>query len=116
MAEHADNPNVELVNRFLRAQNLEQVARVDEAIELYESMLAGGFDSVGPYDRLIEIYSGRALHGEVVRVAGVALVNVHTYPEKKRWYEQTRDTAAQAATAVPRAVPKGAPKRGASPA
>ncbi len=108
MAEHADNPNVELVNRFLRAQNLEQVARVDEAIELYESMVAGGFDSVGPYDRLIEIYSGRALHGEVVRVAGAALEQVHTYPEKKQWYEGMRDAAAKAAGSVPRAAPKTA--------
>ncbi|HEV2755546.1 MAG TPA: hypothetical protein VG318_07190 [Actinomycetota bacterium] len=101
-----ENANVDMVKRFLRGQNLEQVARVDEAIELYESMLAGGFDSVGPYDRLIEIYSARALHGDVVRVAGVALVQVHTYPEKKQWYEQMRDAAAKAATSVPRAAPK----------
>jgi glutathione S-transferase len=114
VAEHAENPNVEMVKRFLRAQNLEQVARVDEAVELYEGMLAGGFDSVGPYDRLIEIYSGRALHGEVVRVADVALVNVHTYPEKKDWYRQMREAAAAAATSVPKAVPKPGP--GATPA
>ena len=114
MAEHTDNPNVRMVERFLRAQNLEQVARVDEAVELYETMLASGFDSVGPYDRLIEIYSGRALHGEVVRVAGVALDHVHTYPEKRHWYEQTREAAAKAATVVPKAAPK--PGAGPSPA
>ena len=104
------NANVDMVKRFLRGQNLEQVARVDEAVDLYESMLAGGFDSVGPYDRLIEIYSGRALHGEVVRVAEAALDQVHTYPEKKQWYGQMRDAAEKAATAVPRAVPKATPK------
>jgi hypothetical protein len=102
-----ENANVEMVKRFLRGQNLEQVARVDEAVELYESMLAGRFDSVGPYDRLIDIYSGRSLHGEVVRVAEAAIVQVHTYPEKTRWYEQMRDAAAKAATSgVPRATPK----------
>ena len=105
------NANVAMVKRFLRAQNLEQVARVDEAIELYETMLTGGFDSVGPYDRLIEIYSGRALYGEVIRVADVALVNVHTYPEKRTWYEQMRDAAAAAAVTTPKAVPKATPKR-----
>lgn len=101
-----ENVNVEMVKRFLRGQNLEQVARVDEAIELYEGMVERGFDSVGPYDRLIEIYSGRALHADVVRVSGAALAQVHTYPEKKQWYEQMRDAAARAATSVPRAVPK----------
>lgn len=106
MAEHAENPNVDLVHRFLRAQNLEQLARVDEAVELYETILAAGFDSVGPYDRLIEIYSNQARHVEVVRVVGAALENVHTYPEKRRWYEQTRAAARTAVSAVPRATPK----------
>lgn len=106
VAENAGNPNVDLVHRFLRAQNLEQVARVDEAIELYETMLAEEFDSIGPYDRLIEIYSNRARHGEVVRVAGAALEHVHTYAEKRRWYEQTREAAQKAAGAVPKAAPK----------
>lgn len=106
MAEHDENPNVDLVNRFLRAQNLEQVARVDEAVELYESILAAEFDSIGPYDRLIEIYSHRAAHREVVRVADAALAAVHTYPEKRRWYEQMREAAARAAAAVPKAAPK----------
>ncbi len=106
MAEHAENPNVDLVHRFLRAQNLEQVARVDEAVELYETILDAGFDSVGPYDRLIEIYSNQARHAEVVRVAGSALENVHTYPEKRRWYEEMRAAARAAASAVPKATPK----------
>ena len=106
MAEHAENPNVELVNLFLRGQNLEQVARVDEAIELYEAILAAGFDSIGPYDRLIEIYSHRAAHREVVRVADAALAAVHTYPEKRRWYEQMREAALKAASGVPKATPK----------
>jgi hypothetical protein len=101
-----ESVNVVLVKRFLRAQNLEQVARVDEAIELYEEMLGERFDSIGPYDRLIDIYSNRAAHAEVVRVAEAALANVHTYPEKLQWYEQMRAAAAKAATAVPKAVPK----------
>jgi hypothetical protein len=106
VAAHEDNPNVELVNRFLRGQNLEQVARVDEAIELYESILAAEFDSMGPYDRLIEIYSNRAAHRDVVRVADAALAAVHTYPEKRRWYEQMREAAQKAASSVPKAAPK----------
>lgn len=109
VAEHDDNPNVELVNRFLRGQNLEQVARVDEAVELYETILDAGFDSVGPYDRLIEIYSNRAAHREVVRVAGAALAAVHTYPEKRQWYEQMREAALKASSAVPKAAPKRSP-------
>ena len=110
MVEHDGNPNVAMVHSFLRAQNLEQVARVDEAIELYEAMLAEEFDSVGPYDRLIQIYSGRALHAEVVRVADAALAAVHTYPEKRQWYEQMKEAARAAAVAVPQAVPKAIPK------
>jgi hypothetical protein len=106
VAEHDENPNVDLVNRFLRAQNLEQVARVDEAVELYESILEARFDSIGPYDRLIEIYSNRAAHRDVVRVADAALDAVHTYPEKRRWYEQMRESASAAASAVPKAAPK----------
>ncbi len=106
VAEHDENPNVALVNRFLRAQNLEQVARVDEAVELYETILEARFDSIGPYDRLIEIYSHRAAHRDVVRVADAALEAVHTYPEKRRWYEQMRAEALKAASSVPRAAPK----------
>ena len=109
MAEHDENPNVDLVNRFLRAQNLEQVGRVDDAVELYETILAARFDSIGPYDRLIEIYSNRAAHREVVRVADAALDAVRTYPEKRRWYEEMRDAAAKAASAVPKAAPKRPP-------
>jgi hypothetical protein len=108
VAEHDDNPNVDLVNRFLRGQNLEQVARTDEAVELYETILAARFDSVGPYDRLIEIYSNRAAHREVVRVADAALEAVQTYPEKRRWYEQMREAAEKAASSVPKAAPKRA--------
>ena len=108
VAAQEENPNVDLVNRFLRAQNLEQVTRVDEAVELYESMLEAGFDSIGPYDRLIEIYSNRAAHREVVRVAGAALTAVHTYPEKRAWYEQMLAAAEKAAAAVPQAAPKRA--------
>ena len=46
---------VDLVKEFLRGQNLEQLGRVDEAIDLYEHSISAGFDSPGPYDRLIEM-------------------------------------------------------------
>ncbi|MDQ3958475.1 MAG: hypothetical protein M3273_09160 [Actinomycetota bacterium] len=98
--------NVDLVRQFLRAQNLEQVGRVEDAIELYEAMLAERFDAVGPYDRLIEIYSADARHADVVRVAEVAVASVHTYPEKQRWYDDMKEAARRAAGAVPKATPK----------
>ena len=97
---------VDLVKEFLRGQNLEQLGRVDEAIELYEHAVGADFDSPGPYDRLIEIYSQRALHLEVVRIAGAALAAVHTHPDKYRWYESMADAAKRAATKVPAAAPK----------
>ena len=97
---------LDLVNRFLRAQNMEQVGRVDEAIELYESAVAAGFDSIGPYDRLIQLYADRALHREVVRVAEAALQNVRTYEDKRQWYERMRDAAEESATKLPRPSPR----------
>lgn len=97
---------VELVKAFLRAQNLEQLGRVEEATELYEQAVAGGFDSTGPYDRLIALYSHQALHGDVARVSEQALVNVHTHAEKRAWYERMRDEAQRAAAKVPEAAPK----------
>src|ERR687891_902544 len=98
--------NVELVKRYLRAQNLEQVGRTDEAIAHYEAAVEAGFDSTGPYDRLITIYSNRALHHDVVRVVDAALTAVHTHPEKRAWYERMRTDALEAQRKVPRAAPK----------
>ncbi len=98
--------NVELVRHFLRAQNLEQVGREAEAVTLYEEAVAAGFDSTGPYDRLIAIYARQALHAHVVRVAEAALVHVHTHTEKRAWYERMRTEAQRAAVKVPRAAPK----------
>jgi tetratricopeptide (TPR) repeat protein len=98
--------NVELVRIYLRAQNLEQVGRVDEAIELYEQVVAEDFDSSGPYDRLIALYSHRSLHDDVVRVAEAAIRNVHTYDEKSSWYELMRAEAIKERSTVPRAVPR----------
>ena len=98
--------NVEMVKIFLRAQNLEQVGRMDEAIELYEQAVADSFDSSGPYDRLIALYSHRSLHDEVVRVAEAAIRNVHTYEEKTSWYELMRAQALKERSRVPRAVPR----------
>jgi tetratricopeptide (TPR) repeat protein len=98
--------NVEVVKRFLRAQNLEQLGRVDEAIELYESAVTEQFDSTGPYDRLIGIYSHRAQHADVVRVATSALEHVQTHEEKRAWYREMQDLARRAAADVPAAAPK----------
>ncbi|MPZ68335.1 MAG: hypothetical protein GEU71_02270 [Actinobacteria bacterium] len=99
--------NVEMVKAFLKAQNMEQVGRMDEAISLYEGTVEGGFDSTGPYDRLIALHSSAARHADVIRIAEAALVNVHTYPDKKAWYERIRHEALKAQeTAVPRATPK----------
>ena len=100
---------IEGVKAFLRGQNLEQVGRTDEAIELYESVTRSGFDAIGPYDRLIALYSNRALHREVIRVADLALANVHTHEQKREWYRQMSAAATQALGDVPRAAPK---KRG----
>ncbi|HEV3472279.1 MAG TPA: hypothetical protein VG408_03620 [Actinomycetota bacterium] len=97
---------VDLVNAFLRGQNLEQIGKDDEAIALYELAVAGAFDAPGPYDRLIAIYSNRAMHLEVVRVAEAALAHVHTYAEKRAWFERMRREASAAYEKVPRAAPK----------
>jgi hypothetical protein len=98
--------NVEQVKRYLRGQNLEQVGRIDEAIELYEAGVAARFDSSGPYDRLIALYSHRAMHADVVRVAEAALANVHTHESKRDWYETMRAQAIAAQQRVPPAAPK----------
>src|SRR5688500_4557845 len=97
---------IEAVKRFLRAQNLEQLGRVDEAVDIYEEVVGGGFDSIGPYDRLITIYSSRSLHNEVVRVADLALAHVHTYAQKRELYEKMKDAALKAQSDVPKAAPK----------
>lgn len=97
---------VELVEGFLRGQNLEQLGRVDEALRLYEDALEHAFDSPGPYDRLIYLYSERALHRDVIRVADRALVCVHTHDDKRRWYEEMKSSAAAAMKKVPKAAPK----------
>ena len=98
--------NVDLVKSFLRAQNLEQLGRIDEAVELYEEMIASGFDAGGPYDRLIALYSNQARHKDVERIADAALTNVHTHEQKRGWYAQMRDAALDAAGNVPAAAPK----------
>lgn len=98
--------NTELVRGFLRGQNLEQIDRVDDAIELYEVAVAARFDSSGPYDRLIALYSHRAMHADVVRVTEAAIANVHTHIEKKHWYETMRAEAIKAQKRIPTAVPK----------
>jgi tetratricopeptide (TPR) repeat protein len=100
--------DVELVRHFLRGQNLEQIGHVDEAIELYELAVTHDFDSTGPYDRLIDIYANRARHQDVIRVAEAALRHVHTYEDKRGWYERMRADARRAQTKLPRAVAKRA--------
>jgi hypothetical protein len=98
--------NVDAVRAYLRGQNLEQVGRVDEAVALYEDAVTAGFDSSGPYDRLIAIYADRALHREVVRVTEAALDHVHTHSAKQAWYERMRDDARRASSSTPRAAPR----------
>ena len=98
--------NVDLVRDFLRGQNLEQLGRIDEAITLYENAVESAFDSSGPYDRLITLYADQARHSDVVRVAEAALVHVHTYADKKGWYEVMRAEALKAQSRVPKAAPK----------
>lgn len=98
--------NVDLVKAFLRAQNLEQLGRTEDAVALYEAAIEHRFDATGPYDRLITLYSNQARHREVERVAAAALENVHTHEQKKEWYAQMRQAAIDAAGDVPKAAPK----------
>lgn len=97
---------VELVRHYLRGQNLEQVGRTDEAIELYEAAVSGAFDSAGPYDRLIALYGQRAEHREVIRICDAALGQVRTYDQKRAWYRKTKEEAGRAGANVPTATPK----------
>ncbi|MGH2775819.1 MAG: hypothetical protein ACRDJT_10375 [Actinomycetota bacterium] len=98
--------NVELVKRFLKAQNLEHVGRVDDAVGLYESIVEARFDSSGPYDRLIALYDHRARHRDVVRIAEAALAHVQTYDDKRAFYERTRSDALKAIGRLPQAEPR----------
>jgi len=98
--------NVDLVKTFLRAQNLEQLGRIDEAVALYEEVIAQRFDSTGPYDRLISLYSNQARHKEVQRVSDAALAHVHTHKQKRAWYEDMKRAALDADRDVPKAAPK----------
>ena len=100
---------VDHVKSYLRGQNLEQLGRVDEAIESYESAVAAGFDSTGPYDRLITIYSSRSLHADVVRVIDSALENVQTHEDKRAWYRTIRSEAVRLGGTVPEAAPRRNP-------
>ncbi len=106
-----DDPNetMALVRGYLKGQNLEQIGRVDDAVELYEAAVEKSFDSTGPYDRLIHIYADSARHEDVIRVAESAIRNVHTHDAKRAWYERMRGAAQEALAKVPRAAPR---KRG----
>jgi hypothetical protein len=96
----------DIVGLYLRAQNLEQVRRTDEAVALYEEAIAAGFDSAGPYDRLIAIYLASERHADVVRVATAALSNVRTFPDKHAWYESVQSGSRDAQAKQP--DPRGA--------
>lgn len=89
-------PPEDLVRDYLRAQNLEQVGRTDDAIEHYERAVRFGFDAAGPYDRLIAIYRSREAHAEVARVADAALARVRTYEDRRAFYERMRVGATEA--------------------
>jgi len=98
--------NVELVKRFLKAQNLEQVGRIEDALGLYESIVEARFDSSGPYDRLIALYGHHARHRDVMRIAEAALAYVQTYDDKRAFYERTRVEALKAIGRLPQAEPR----------
>jgi len=98
--------NVEIVRSYLRGQNLEQVGRVDDATLLYERAVEQAFDAAGPYDRLIAIYSDRARHRDVERVAEAALAHVQTHAAKRAHYERALVEARKAAVRLPQAAPK----------
>lgn len=91
----------ETVRNFLRAQNLEQLQRYDEAAALYEQAVEAGFDSAGPYDRLIAIYRSREAHRDIVRVASAALEHVRTFDQKRAWYDEIRREAEELARSRP---------------
>lgn len=95
-----------MVRDYLRAQNMEQLGRIEDAVELYEQSVAGGFDSSGPYDRLIFIYSERSQHAEVVRIADAALGQVRTYEDKRAWYRRMKQEAEKRSAAIPRPLPR----------
>ena len=97
-------PDTDAYNRLGKA--LAELGRNDEAIELYEAVIGDRFDSSGPYDRLIAIYSGRAQHADVMRVCDAAVVQVHTYQDKKDWYRTMRAQAEKAKASVPAAAPR----------
>ena len=99
-------PADELVRDFLRGQNLEQLGRADEAIDLYERALTASFDAAGPYDRLIWIYQSRKAHRDVIRVAEASIRNVHTYPAKKQWYGEQIAAARAAQGSSPQPRPR----------
>jgi len=86
-------PPDELVRLYLRAQNFEQMLKVDEAIPLYEEAVAARFDAAGPYDRLIAIYHERESYADVARIAEAAVTNVRTFDDKRAWYESMRENA-----------------------
>jgi predicted metal-dependent HD superfamily phosphohydrolase len=68
--------------------------------------VARSFDSAGPYDRLIAIYSSQARHRDVERVANAALSHVRTHQQKREFYERTRGEARKQATRLPQAAAK----------
>ncbi|MEA2505986.1 MAG: hypothetical protein QOH48_604 [Actinomycetota bacterium] len=103
---NGDATSIDLVNRFLKGQNLEQLGKMESAIEQYEIALEAGFDATGPYDRLIALYSHRAQHLDVIRVAEAALAHVRTYEDKREWYRRMEAAARKAAAKVPQAIPK----------
>lgn len=91
----------DLVALYLRAQNLEQLERFDEAAGLYEEAVTARFDAAGPYDRLIAIYRSQNRHADVARVAGAAVVAVRTFEAKRAWYGSIRDEAREASSGEP---------------
>ncbi|MDP9224943.1 MAG: hypothetical protein M3P18_14085 [Actinomycetota bacterium] len=105
-AVNGEKTPIDLVKCFLKGQNLEQLGKAEAATAQYEIAVEAGFDATGPYDRLIALYSHRAQHNDVIRVARAALEHVHTYEDKREWYRRMEAEARRAAARVPRAIPK----------
>ena len=64
-----------MLDRNLRAQQLENAGRLDEAIQLYETNVTDGFQGVHPYERLRAIYTERQDYENAIRICEMAIAN-----------------------------------------
>lgn len=57
-----------IVDKNIKAKELEAESKIDEAIQIYESNIADFVDTPAPYDRLRIIYTKRKQYAEAIRV------------------------------------------------